>query len=141
MKNDCLFCAIIDGELPSYKLYEDQYFYVILDRFPKCLGHALILPKKHAATLFDLQDEEMQRLMPLTQKIAVALRKALNFDGLNLIQNNGPAAGQEVNHFHLHLIPRFDSDNMAIQYKRQDPADEDFVEMADKLNRALSPEL
>ena len=137
MKNDCLFCAIMDGELPSYKLYEDEYFYVMLDRFPKCLGHVLILPKRHAAHIFDMREEESQRLFPLAQKIAAAMQKSLNFTGLNLLQNNGEAAGQEVNHFHLHLIPRYDGDNMAIQYKRQDPSEAEFEEMVEKVKKAL----
>jgi len=137
MKNDCLFCTIIDGELPSYKLYEDEYFCVILDRFPKCLGHVLILPKRHAAHIFNLNEEESSRLFPLAQKMAAALQKSLNFTGLNLLQNNGESAGQEVNHFHLHLIPRFDGDAMAIQYRRQDPSEAEFEEMAEKLKKVL----
>ena len=138
MKNDCLFCAIIDGEIPSYKLYEDEYFYVMLDRFPKCLGHTLILPKRHTAHIFDLKTEESQRLFPLAQKIAGAMRVSLDFTGLNLIQNNGAAAGQEVNHFHLHLIPRYEGDAMAVQYKRQDPSASEFEAMTDQLKQALS---
>jgi len=137
MKNDCLFCAIIDGELPSYKLYEDEYFYVMLDRFPKCMGHILILPKHHAPHIFTLREEESQRLFPLAQKIAAAMQRTLGFNGLNLLQNNGEAAGQEVNHFHLHLIPRYEGDAMAIQYRRQDPPQEEFEEMTEKLKKAL----
>jgi len=138
MKNDCLFCAIMDGELPSYKLYEDEYFYVMLDRFPKCLGHALILPKRHVAHIFDLSEEESRRLFPLTQKIAEAMKEQLDFSGLNLLQNNGAAAGQEVNHFHLHLIPRYDGDAMAIQYKRQDPPASEFEAITEQLKKAIS---
>ena len=137
MKNDCLFCSIVDGEMPSYMIYEDDCFYVMLDRFPKCLGHVLILPKRHAAYVFDLNEQEAQQLIPLTQKITSALREVLNFDGLNLVQNNGPAAGQEVNHFHLHVIPRFSGDNMAIQFRREDPDAKDFEEMTEKLKKVL----
>ena len=137
MKNDCLFCAIVDGEIPSYKLYEDEYFYVMLDRFPKCLGHTLILPKRHARTIFDLNMEETVGLFPLAQKISVVLNKVLKFDGLNLVQNNGEASGQEVNHFHLHLIPRFEGDNMAVTYKRQDPKPEEFEDMVAQLKKGL----
>lgn len=138
MKNDCLFCAIMDDEMPSYKLYEDEYFYVMLDRFPKCLGHTLILPKRHAAHIFDLNENECLHLMPVAQKVAAALQKVLKFDGLNLLQNNGPTAGQEVNHFHLHLIPRFENDDMAIQYKRLDPSEEEFKNITDKLVSAIN---
>ena len=138
MKNDCIFCAIIDGEMPSYKIYEDDMFYVILDRFPKCLGHVLILTKRHAAHIFALTEEESKRLIPLTQKIAVAMKKALEYEGLNLLQNNGSTAGQEVMHFHLHLIPRFDGDAMAIQYRREDPNDEEFLGMVEKIEGVLN---
>lgn len=137
MKNDCLFCAIMDGELPSYKVYEDEYFYVMLDRFPKCLGHTLIMPKRHAVHIFELNEEESKRLFPLAQKVAAAMREGMEFSGLNLIQNNGPAAGQEVNHFHLHLIPRYDGDDMAVQYKRQDPSDEDFKKVLSDIQNGL----
>ena len=137
VKNDCLFCAIVDGELPSYKIYEDGDFFVMLDRFPKCLGHTLILPKRHAAHIFDLNEEEKRGLIPLAQKIAAALLQVLEFPGLNLLQNNGPVAGQEVNHFHLHLIPRFEGDDMAVQYRRIDPSEQEFEEIAKKLATTL----
>jgi len=138
MKNDCLFCSIVDGEMPSYKLYEDDFFYVMLDRFPKCLGHTLILPKRHAMTVFDLTAEECARLMPLAQRVATAMREVLGYTGLNLLQNNGETAGQEIMHFHLHLIPRFAGDNMVIRMKTEDPAPKDFEEMAEKLCRLIS---
>ena len=137
MKNDCLFCAIIDGEMQSYKLYEDELFCVILDRFPKDLGHALIMPKRHAAQIFDLNERECQGLMPLAKKIAAALREVLECPGINLLQNNGAAAGQEINHFHLHLIPRQSMDAMTVQYKRQDPSADDFEKITEKLKKAI----
>jgi histidine triad (HIT) family protein len=133
MKNDCLFCGIIHDEIPSYKIYEDELFLVILDRFPKCLGHMLIMPKKHALGLFDLPEETASALIPLAQKLAAKMHEVLRFKGLNLLQNNGDAAGQQVKHFHLHLIPRYDSDDMAIQWRAQDPPEAEFEEMAGKL--------
>ena len=137
MKNDCLFCTIVDGEMPSYKLYEDDHFYVMLDRFPKCLGHTLILPKRHAPHIFTLNQEEGERLFPLAQKISAALKEVLDFQGLNLIQNNGAVAGQEVNHFHLHLIPRYENDAMSVQYRREDPPENEFEEIVEKLQKVL----
>jgi histidine triad (HIT) family protein len=134
MKNDCLFCGIVHDEIPSYKLYEDDLFLVILDRFPTCLGHVLILPKKHAATLFDLPDDAAQALIPLAKRVAKKMHEVLNFDGFNLLQNNGESAGQEVRHFHLHLIPRFDQDSIVFQNERLDPAPEVFEEMAGRLS-------
>jgi histidine triad (HIT) family protein len=137
MKNDCLFCAIADGGIPSYKLYEDGHFYVMLDRFPTCPGHVLILPKRHAENIFDLREDEAAGLIPLAQKIASAIREVTGCKGLNLLQNNGVAAGQEVMHFHLHLIPRFDGDAMVIQCQRQDPSKEEFDGMLEKFKKAL----
>jgi len=138
MKNECLFCAIVEGDMPSYKLYEDEWFCVILDRFPKCLGHTLILPKRHAEHLFALGEEEAKWLFPLAQRIATVLHKVLEFDGLNLVQNNGASAGQQVNHFHLHLIPRYDSDAMIMQYEPLDPSKEEFEAMVEKFNTILT---
>ena len=137
MKNDCLFCAILDGEMPSFKLYADECFYVMLDRFPKCLGHTLILPKRHAPHIFDLTAEEAQGLIPLAQKIASALRQVMGFEGLNLLQNNGAAAGQEIHHFHLHLIPRTKGDKMTLKYKSLDPPLEEFEAMTEKIKQAI----
>ena len=137
MRNDCLFCAIMDGEMPSYVIYEDELFYVMLDRFPKHLGHVLILTKRHASHIFELNEEEARQLFPLAQRIAAAMRPVLDYTGLNLLQNNGAAAGQEVNHFHIHLIPRFDGDDMAILYSRQDPSEDEFEEVSKKIRDAL----
>lgn len=133
MKNECLFCALLHDEIPSYRLYEDDDFVAILDRFPKCAGHTLIIPRKHAAGLFDLPDELSAKLLPLANVLAKRLYKVLNFRGLNLLQNNGEAAGQQVNHFHLHLIPRYDSDDMVLQWKTLDPSPEEFNELLEKL--------
>jgi histidine triad (HIT) family protein len=133
MTNDCLFCGIIHDEVPAYKIYEDDLFLIILDRFPKCMGHTLIIPKKHAADLFTLPSEAGEKLIPLAQRLAVKMRESLRCDGLNLLQNNGEAAGQQVRHFHLHLIPRYDSDDMFIQWKAQDPSPEEFEKLVKDL--------
>ena len=133
MKNDCLFCAIIHDEMPAYKIYEDDTFVAILDRFPKCLGHVLIMPKVHAQTLFDMPEDTLAKLLPAAKKLAEKLRAAIKFEGLNLLQNNGETAGQSVKHFHLHLIPRYDADDMILQWKTVDPSPEEFAEMVEKL--------
>lgn len=106
MKEECLFCKIISGEVPSFTVYEDDLFKVILDRFPAAPGHVLILPKKHYANIFELGEEEAREIYPLAQKIAKVIKEAVNADGINIVQNNGDAAGQSVYHFHLHIVPR-----------------------------------
>ena len=116
IKEDCIFCKIASGKIPSKTLYEDDLFRVILDLGPATKGHALILPKDHAANLYELPDETAAAAMKLAKKMALIMREKLHFDGLNLVQNNGEAAGQTVSHFHLHLIPRYKGDGQNINW-------------------------
>ena len=113
--SNCIFCSIIDGSLPSYTIYEDRYFRIIMDRYPSAKGHVLILPKRHVADIYGLNAEEAAALIPLAQKTAEKMRDVLGMDGLNLLQNNGKAAGQVVDHFHLHLLPRYENDGVIIK--------------------------
>lgn len=114
MHEDCLFCKIISGDIPSFTVYEDDLFKVILDRFPAAPGHALILPKKHYKDIFELGEEEARELYPLAQKIAKVIKEAVGAEGINIVQNNGDAAGQSVHHFHLHIVPRKVNDNVIL---------------------------
>ena len=112
MKDNCIFCKIIGGEIPSSTIFEDEDFKVILDINPSAKGHALILPKQHYANLYELPEELAAKAMGLAKKLAAHMTEKLDCDGLNLLQNNGAVAGQTVFHFHLHLIPRYkDGDN------------------------------
>lgn len=113
-KDDCIFCKIANGEIPSKTLYEDEDFRVILDLGPATRGHALILPKEHAANLYELPDETAAKAMILAKKMGARMVEKLHADGLNLVQNNGETAGQTVSHFHLHLIPRYQNDGQHI---------------------------
>lgn len=117
MADHCIFCKIANGEIPSATLYEDEDFRVILDLNPAALGHALILPKAHAANLFELPDETAAKALVLAKKISGKLKDGLNADGLNVIQNNGETAGQTVFHFHMHLIPRYEGDTVNVKWK------------------------
>ena len=114
--SDCIFCRIAAGEIPSKTIYEDETFRVILDLGPATKGHALILPKQHAANLYELPDETAAKVLPLAKKLAKQLREKLGCDGLNLVQNNGETAGQTVMHFHMHLIPRYHGDGQKINW-------------------------
>ena len=107
MRDDCIFCKIANGEIPSATLYEDEDFRVILDLGPASKGHALILPKEPYNDLCELDDAVAAKVLPLAGKMGRAMKKALHFDGFNLVQNNGEAAGQTVMHFHMHMIPRY----------------------------------
>ena len=116
-KDDCIFCKIAAGEIPSETVYEDEEFRVILDLNPASKGHALILPKDHADDIFDLSDKDKERVLFVASKVASAMKEALCCTGINLVQNNGESAGQTVKHFHLHLIPRYDGDRAMVLWK------------------------
>lgn len=125
MECNCIFCKIANGEIPSATLYEDDDFRVILDLSPASKGHALILPKVHAADLFSLPDETASKALVLAKKIAGILKEGLHADGINILQNNGEAAGQTVFHFHMHLIPRYQGDTVQVTWEKGDLTDED----------------
>lgn len=117
---DCIFCKIIDGDIPSKLIYEDNDFKAILDVAPATKGHVLILPKEHAATLTDLSDEKASKILVLAKKIVVALKKVHGFTDYNIIQNNGRISGQTVGHYHLHIIPRYSVDEIDLWCPHQD---------------------
>lgn len=125
-KDDCIFCKIANGEIPSKTLYEDDQFRVILDLGPATKGHALILPKEHAANLYELPDETAAAVIKLAKKMALIMKEKLCCDGLNLVQNNGEAAGQTVSHFHLHLIPRYKEDGQSINWVPMKPTQDEL---------------
>lgn len=114
MKDDCIFCKIIKGEIPAFTVYEDDTFKVILDRFPAAVGHVLIIPKAHYSDMFELPEEVAMKLYPLAQKIAKRVKEVTGAEGINIVQNNGAVAGQSVYHFHLHIIPRKMDDGIVL---------------------------
>lgn len=116
MEENCIFCKIARGEIPSATLYEDEEFRVILDLGPASKGHALVIPKIHAANLFELPDETAAKALVIAKKVATQLKEGLQADGLNVVQNNGAAAGQTVDHFHIHLIPRYENDTVNVKW-------------------------
>ncbi len=127
--NNCLFCKIANGEIPSHTLYEDADFRVFLDIAPATKGHAVIIPKEHAKNLYELSDETAAKVLPLAKKMATHMTEKLGCDGFNLVQNNEEVAGQSVFHFHMHLIPRYKDDNQKILWKPQDVTQETLAEI------------
>lgn len=115
-KEDCIFCKLANGVIPTNSIYEDEEFNVILDLSPATRGHALILPKEHADNLYELPEETAGKVMKLAKKLATEMTKKLGCDGFNLMQNNGTVAGQTVFHFHMHLIPRYKEDGQEINW-------------------------
>lgn len=131
--NNCIFCKIANGEIPSKTLYEDEKFRVILDLGPATKGHALILPKEHYANLYDLPEEEAGEVMKLAKKMVVKITDKLGCEGFNLVQNNGDLAGQTVFHFHLHMIPRYQADRQTIGWKPQEVTQEELEEIKNQI--------
>lgn len=130
MKDEnCIFCKIANGEIPSRTIYEDNDFRVILDLAPATKGHALILPKSHFRNLYEIDDETAAKVLPLAKKMASDMTDRLGCDGFNLIQNNNEIAGQTVFHFHVHLIPRYngDSQNLVMKPCEMSPGQLDAV--------------
>ncbi|MCQ2491478.1 MAG: HIT family protein [Lachnospiraceae bacterium] len=136
-KQDCIFCNLANGIWPAEAIYEDDKVKVILDAGPASKGHALILPKEHADDMFDLDEESAAHIFVVANKVAKAMKKTLNCDGMNILQNNGPIAGQTVFHFHLHLIPRYEGDGIALTWKPGSVTDEEKSEIIAEIKKGL----
>lgn len=132
-KEDCIFCKIANGEIPSTTIYENEEFRVFFDINPASKGHCLIVPKEHYSNIFDIDGETAGRLFSLATVVARSLKKELNCEGMNIVQNNGEIAGQTVFHFHLHLIPRYTGDTVNVGWQ---PGQADLEELA-KLAQAV----
>ena len=110
MNPDCIFCKIVKGEIPATKVYEDNEFLAFMDIGPIIKGHTLVIPKEHYDSITATPADVLGKLIKLVQRIAGAQMNGLNADGVNIMQNNGKAAGQDVPHIHFHVIPRFEGD-------------------------------
>ena len=138
MKDEnCIFCKIAAGEIPSATLYEDDDFRVILDLGPASKGHALILPKNHYRNLYDIDDEVASKAILLAKKMITKLTDVLNCDGYNIVQNNEEAAGQTVFHFHMHIIPRYKDDGQVIGWEPHTSDPEVQAQLAEKIGQAI----
>lgn len=133
-QENCIFCKIAAGEIPSATIYEDDDFRVILDIEPASKGHALILPKEHYANLYELTDEVAAKALVVAKKVISRMTDIVGCDGYNIVQNNGEAAGQTVFHFHIHLIPRYTDDNVNITWKQGNLTEEIKAEILSKMN-------
>lgn len=134
MNDNCIFCKIANGGIPSAAIYEDAEFRVILDVNPASKGHALILPKKHYADVLEMDEDTAGKAFRLAKTMAVKMKEALQCDGINILQNNGAAAGQTVFHFHIHLIPRYKDDKVGLSWKTGQLTEERKEELLSKLS-------
>lgn len=133
-EENCIFCKLANGDIPTATLYEDEDFRVILDASPASKGHALIIPKEHYADLYELDDEVAAKVLVLARKMITKLTDILDCDGYNIVQNNGEAAGQTVFHFHMHLIPRHKDYQVGLGWKMGELRDEDVQDILSKIN-------
>ena len=133
-KDDCIFCKIAAGEIPSRKIYEDSDLIAIMDLNPTSKGHSLIIPKEHCTNIYDIDEDIAAKVMKTAKKLATKMTVALNCDGFNLLQNNGETAGQTMFHFHMHLIPRYkDEDNNMLKFTSVSFSDEEMDAIRDQI--------
>lgn len=132
-EKDCLFCRIIRGEIPSSKVYEDEYVYAFLDIAPSFAGHTLVVPKNHYKNILDIDVNEASHIFAAIQKIAPAIMKATGAEGFHVLQNNNEVAGQTVFHTHFHIIPRKAGDSMTLWTPTPYESDKKRDEMARKI--------
>ncbi|MCT2535569.1 HIT family protein [Aquibacillus koreensis] len=140
MSNDCLFCKISTGEIPSAKVYEDEHVYAFLDISQVTKGHTLIIPKQHAKDIYETPAEVAQHLFSRVPKIANAIKEAYQPVGLNILNNNGEDAGQSVFHVHIHLIPRYGKgDGFGAVWKTNNDqySQEDLANIASDINQKI----
>ena len=136
-KDDCIFCKIANGEIPSTTVYEDERFRVILDLGPASRGHALILPKNHYEDITGITKEDSAEILPLAGRIGRAMKEGLGCQGFNLVQNNGKAAGQTVMHLHIHVIPRYEDGPDMVSWTPGKPTAEEMACTEKKIREAL----
>lgn len=130
--NDCVFCKIIAGEIPSHKVYEDDVVVAMLDIAHWTEGHTLILPKTHYASMLEIPDELLAKIAVLAKDLALNYKPLLGADGFNVVNNTNAAAGQEVMHYHMHLIPRYEDSKFKLVVQHKEPK-MDLADVAAKL--------
>lgn len=135
--DNCIFCKIASGEISAITLFEDDDVKVIFDVGPATKGHALVIPKAHAANVFEISDELLAKAHIVAKKVAKALKDATGCDGVNILQNNGEMAGQSVFHLHIHVIPRYEGDMANIKWTPGEQDQEYLAELAEHVNTAL----
>lgn len=127
---DCIFCKIVAGEIPSYKVYEDDFVLAFMDTSPVTRGHCLVIPKKHVENVFDISTDDLQKVIVTAKTLSEKVKNNLGADGIRLSQSNGKIAGQAVFHFHLHIIPRYENDGVSMsETTAAHPPQADFEEL------------
>jgi len=135
-ETDCLFCKIINEDIPSSKIYENEHTYAFLDINPVNPGHALVIPKKHFKDIFDIPSKELCEVIATVKKISEAIKTGVEADGINIIMNNKEAAGQIIFHAHIHVIPRYNDDGFR-HWPGKKYKDNEEKEIAKKIKKQL----
>lgn len=133
----CLFCKIISNEIPCTKVYEDDIVLAFLDIHPVNIGHTLVIPKAHHTNLYDTPNETLAHMMTVAKKLSIAVKSALNADGINIEMNNDPVAGQIIFHTHLHIIPRFSGDDFTHWHGARGYNEGEETEVSHKISTLL----
>lgn len=131
----CVFCKIINGEIPAFKVYENDYVVCFLDINASSTGHTLVVPKKHIENMFDLDEENAIEIIKAVKVVTSILKEKLSVEAVNIINNSGELAGQTVMHIHFHVIPRYKNDGIVISPKQTEPDFNKLQEILDKIKR------
>ena len=132
-KDDCIFCRLANGDIPTNALYEDDIVKAIFDLSPASMGHIIILPKEHFDNLYSIDEETAAHVFKVATRLAKAIKEALNCDGMNVLQNNGEIAGQTVFHFHMHIIPRYLGDNVKFSWNQGKISEDEIKDLKKKI--------
>lgn len=130
----CVFCKILNGEIPGSKIYENDYCIAILDISQTTKGHTLVIPKRHVENVFDLNKDECRAVMEACVYVSNKLKEKLGVENVNLLNNSGVLAGQVVMHFHMHIIPRYGNDEFKVIQPSHEPNFDELGKLKDLLN-------
>ncbi len=136
--NDCIFCKLAKNEAPSKKVYEDSDVLAFLDINPASKGHTVVITKKHFENIYDVNENELNKMLGVVKALASRMKNQLKAEGVNVLQNNGRYAGQLVSHIHFHVIPRYENDNIFIKFPRMQLSEEEMKDLQNKLKEETS---
>jgi histidine triad (HIT) family protein len=130
---DCIFCKIVSGEIPSYKIDEDDKTIAFMDINPWTRGHALVIPKEHSRNIYDVDPDDLAAIHKTGQRVAKRMRDRLNCEGINTLQSSEPVAMQTIFHTHVHVIPRYSDDGLRLPAHPQPADQEELAALAEEL--------
>lgn len=135
--DDCIFCKIVKGEIPGYTVYQDGNTLAFLDINPNTKGHTLVIPKNHAGNINDMDEGDVEAVFGAVKKVVGGLQTAIKPEGFNLVVNQGEVAGQVIDHFHCHIIPRYTDDGIEYSAKGANLSQEEFQELAKSVSGSI----